>query len=104
MVVHLLIHQNSVLGRIEYFFSQRILVGNDYADINMAHIKWFQEHDAREKYLNPVQIWCSGLFKPFGPASFIPVEKIQEVCLSCDVSINDEVVIAINPIKKRVFL
>ena len=70
----------------------------------MAHIKWFQEHSAREKYLNPVEIWCSGLFKPFSPASFIPVEKIQEVCIMCDVSINDEVVTAINPKKKKVFL
>ena len=91
-------------GRVEYFFSQRLLVGNDYIDINMAHVKWFQEHNARKEYLNPVEIWCSGLFKPFGPASFIPVEKIQEVCITCDISMNGEVVTAINPIKKKVFL
>ena len=44
---------------------------------------------------------CSGLFKPFSCASFIPVEKIQEACIICDVSINGEVVTAINPIKKK---
>ena len=94
-------------GRIEYFFSQRLLVGNDhesYVEVSMAHVKWFQEHDARYSFLDPVESWCNDVFKPFGPASFIPVEKIYEVCITCDLSIDGENVIAINPMRKKIFL
>ena len=63
--------------------------------------KWFQEHSAKQKYSSPVEIWCSGLFKPFGPATFMPVERIKEICIACDISINGEEVIAVNPMQKR---
>lgn len=69
----------------------------------MVCVKWFQEHLLRNRYCKPVEIWYSGLFKPFGPASFMPVQNIQEVCVTCEVSINDELVTAVNPIRKRVF-
>ena len=94
-------------GSIEYFFSQILLVGNDhesYVEVSMAHVKWFQERDARYSFLDPVEIWCNDMFKPFGPASFIPVEKISEVCVTCDLSIDCENVIAINPMRKKIFL
>ena len=40
------------------------------------------------------------MFKPFGPASFIPIDKILDVCVTCTMKVNDEVVIAVNPIRK----
>ena len=92
------------VGRIEYFFCQKLLVGNDYIDINMANVKWCQEHSAKQKYSNPVEIWCSGLFKPFGPGTFMPVERIKEICIACNISIDGEEVIAVNPMQKKVFL
>ena len=46
--------------------------------------------------------WYSGLFKPFGPATFMPVERIKEICIACDISINGEEVIAVNPMQKGV--
>jgi len=49
----------------------------------MAHVKWFQEHNARYELLKPAEIWHDDLFKPLGPASYIPIEKIQEVCVTC---------------------
>ena len=56
----------------------------------MAHVKWFQEHNARYSFLDPVEIWCNDMFKLFEQASFIPVEKISEVCVTCDLSIDGE--------------
>ena len=68
------------------------------------HVKWFQEHLSRN--CKPVEIWYSDLFKTFGPASFmiIPMECIQETCITCEVSINDEIVTAVNPISKKLFI
>ena len=70
----------------------------------MARVKWFQEHSAKQKYSSPVEIWYSGLFKPFGPATFMPVERIKEICIACDISINGEEVIAVNPMQKGVLV
>ena len=94
-------------GRIEYFFSQRLQVGDDlnnYVETKMACVRWFQEHSARTGFfMKPVEIW-SDMFRPFGPASFMPIEKIIDVCITCSVSMNDEVVIAVNPMRKKIFL
>ena len=91
-------------GILEYFFSQRVLVGSDHLEVNMAYVKWFQEHPSRNRYFKPVEIWYSDLFKPFGPASFIPMEHIQEICITCKVCINNEIVTAVNPIRKKIFI
>lgn len=53
--------------------------------------------------MKPVEIW-SDMFRPTGPASFIPVEKIVDVCVTCNMSVNDEVVIAVKPMRKKIFL
>lgn len=70
----------------------------------MAHVKWFQDHDDKHSFLDPVEIWCKDMFKPLGPASFIPIEKISEVCVTCNLTIDGESVIAINPMRKKIFL
>ena len=86
------------------FFSQRLPVGDDFVEIKMAQVRWFQEHIYQNSLLKPVEVWCCGLYKPFGPASFMPIENIQEVCITCEISINDEIVTAVNPIRKKIFL
>ena len=93
-------------GRIEYFFSQKLQVGDDlnnYVETKMACVRWFQEHSTRNSFMKPVEIW-SDMFRPFGPASFIPIDRILDVCVTCNMTVNDEIVIAVNPIRKKIFL
>ena len=52
----------------------------------------------------PVEIWCNDLYKPCGPATFMPLEKIKEVCVTCELMLSNEQVLAINPIGKNFFL
>ena len=70
----------------------------------MACVRWFQEHSSRTGFfMRPVEIW-SDMFRPFSPASFMPIEKVIDVCITCSMLMNDEVVIAVNPIRKKIFL
>ena len=69
--------------------------------VALAYVKCFQEHTAKNAYSKPIEIWCCDLFKPVGPASFLPIVKIQEVCVTCNALINDEVVTAINPMTEE---
>ena len=63
---------NLCAGKIVNFFSQNVLVGDCYKEIIMVQVKWFQEHPNRNRFLSPVEIWYNDLFKPCGPASFMP--------------------------------
>ena len=96
--------ENLCAGKIEFFFSQCLLVGTEYKELKMAKLKWFQEHDARFHMCKPAEIWCNDLYKPCGPTTFMPLEKIKEVCVTCEITLNNEQVLAINPIRKNVFL
>jgi len=83
------------------------MVGDDYKEVKMVRIKWFQEHTVRsadDRFLHPVEVWCYDLYKPFGPASFMPIEKIKEVCITCEIIVDGEYVLAVNPMRKKVFL
>ena len=95
--------QNLCVGEVEYFFSQRIIVGTEYREIIMSKIRWFQEHPARTSIIEPVEIWCKSLFKPYGPASFMPVMQINQICVACEVIIDREPVLAINPVRRKLF-
>ena len=71
----------------------------------MVNIKWYQEHPDKEKLSKPIEIWCNQLFKPFGPASFMPIIHIHIVatCVNCEIELNNEKVLANNPNRKKVF-
>ncbi|XP_065917612.1 uncharacterized protein [Dysidea avara] len=94
----------SSCGRIEYFFSQRLLLTNgQYTETRMVCVKWFQQHDLRHVLMKPAQLWHVNSFKAFGPASFIPMEKVLEICVSISLSVDSEMVIAVNPLRKKSF-
>jgi len=100
------IAEDSCAGSVEYFFSQRLQVGDDlnnYVETKMAFVRWFEEHSARYSLMKPVEIW-STMFKPIGPTSFIPITKITDVCITCSFSLSGEIVTAVNPMRKKIFL
>ena len=51
----------------------------------------------KNSFMKPVENWFD-MFKPFDPASFIPINALM--CVTYSITINDEVVIAVNPIRK----
>ena len=95
---------NLCAGEIQYYFSQRVKVGNDLQEVYMAHVNWYQGHPEKNKLPEPIQVWCSSLYKPFGPASFLLLMRIHQVCASVEVELNCEKVLFVNPIRNRLFL
>ena len=96
--------QDLCVGAVEYFFSQRIICWNTIQrSKTMSKVKWFQEHSARTSIIKPVEIWCKNIFKPYGPASFMPVIQINQVCVACEITVNREPVLFINPVRRKLF-
>ena len=69
----------------------------------MARVQWFEEHSKKNCFLDPIEIWCSNFFVPFGPASFIPVARIHCLCVVSPMTIDGENVFAVNGIKKKMY-
>ena len=38
--------------------------------------------------MEPIEIWYQDLFKPFGPASFMPLMRLYETCVMYKTEIN----------------
>ena len=68
-------------GVIEYF-CQNLMVENDHREICMAKVQWFEHPIESTTLQGQLQFWCATLTKPFGLASFLPVTRIKQVCIS----------------------
>ena len=89
-------------GKIEYFFSQNIQIGEEYKEVFMMKVQWFEEHPQKEQIMEPIEIWNNILHKPFGPASFMPVLRIHQLCVACPLKLlTQEPVLVINPIRRK---
>ena len=60
----------------------------------LAQVNWFSKHPERYAYGLPVELWCNA-FDLFGPACFIPIQRIKSVCASGETTYKRETVLAI---------
>ena len=64
--------------------------------ICMAKVQWFEHPIESTTLQGQLQFWCATLTKPFGPASFLPVTRIKQVCISCELNIGTDTIIAVD--------
>ena len=51
--------QSLCTGKIEYFFTKRIVIEDCYKIVPMAKIQWYQEHPVMQSVPAPVEVWSS---------------------------------------------
>jgi len=96
---------NLCAGEIIFFFSQNILIDQQYKEVVMVKVRWFQEHQYRDiQRLELFEIWSNDLYKLHGPASYMPLIRVHEVCATCITNIDGESVLLVNPVRKKMFL
>ena len=44
------------------------------------------------------------MFEPYGPASFMPVQRIHNQFVSCKIELDDEHVIVVCPLPRKMYL
>ena len=59
------------------------MIEDEYKEICMAKVQWFENPIETAAPPGQLQLWCVTLNKPCGPASFIPVTRIKQVCVTC---------------------
>ena len=90
-------------GIIDYFFKQRLIVGSASHSVVMACVRWLQPHPSFSLFGSPHKVWSYCMFEPYGPASFIPVQGIHDQFVSYKVKLNDEHVIVVCPLPRKMY-
>ena len=70
----------------------------------MAKIQWYQEYPMMQSVSAPVEVWSSQFLSHVGPASFMPIMRVHDNCVSYEAEVNNEKVLFVNPTRNKVFL
>lgn len=69
-------------GVVDFFFQQSIMTSRGRVVVVMACVDWLQLHPNCHLLGLPVELWCHQQYEPFGPGSYIPVNRIKSICCS----------------------
>ena len=85
-------------------FKQNIYLYGKWKTL-MARVSWFQEHPDRHKdESGTTEVWCKDIFEPLGPASFIPVQRIQHKFVGTVQTWRRESVLVVLPLERKIYL
>jgi len=88
-------------GEVIHYFRHRVRVAAQ--DISMPHqthtfhiarVNWFAKHPNRKSLGDPLQIWCTS-YDSFGPACFLPVQRISSRIISTEGKYKEEKVMVV---------
>ncbi|CAB4040576.1 Hypothetical predicted protein [Paramuricea clavata] len=96
------------LGIVDCFIRHSISYNDKVYSFCFAYVRWFQ-HPERFHYGNAgnmvaPEIWCANMFECFGPASFIPVQRITRNFIAGYDKVNDETVLFVMPLARQIHL
>lgn len=87
-------------GQVVTFFRHRIKVRSMLSALSdqryefyIARVNWYSKHPERYACGVPIEIWCN-TFDMFGPACFIPVQRITSLCACGELVHKKETVLA----------
>ena len=88
-------------GQVMYYFQHNYTMTGNTKSYIFAFVKWYQRHQCHHPQSR--KVWCSKLYEPFGPASFLPVQRIHSQFVAASTKLNDEKVLYICPLQQKVF-
>lgn len=69
-----------------------------------AVVQWFEHHPFRNRLGDPVELWCYDLYESIGPASYLPVQRIQSKFVAGKDVFNQETLLVVMPLQQKVFI
>ena len=92
-------------GVVRYYLKQNIFLHREWKTLVMAVVSWFQKHPDRHKHgSGTTEIWCKDIFEPLGPASFVPVQRIQCKFVGTVQTWRREKVLFVLPLERKIYL
>ena len=91
-------------GIIDYFCQQRLLVGSSSQSVLMACVRWLQPHPSRSLFGSPHEVWSYNVFEPYGPASYMPIQRVHNQFVSCKIELSGEHVLVVCPLPRKIYM
>lgn len=93
-------------AQVKHFFQHTVLVSGSLKTHIFAEVEWFKPHLSRNSLGMPVEVWCYDLFEPFGPASYLPVQRIcsRFVAAIDKLSVNAEILLIVMPLQQKTYV
>ena len=92
-------------GVVSYYVKQNVFIDGEWKTLLMAGVAQFLEHPERHTHQSgTTEIWCKDLFEPLGPASFIPIQRIQCKFVGTVKKWKREYVLFVLPLERKIYL
>ena len=91
-------------ARVIFYVKHSIVYQGSFVPHYFAVCQWFEEHPSRHLVGDPVELWCQNIYEQLGPASFLPVQRIQSKFVAGEGEVAAETVMFVMPLQKKVFL
>ncbi len=78
-------------------------VERNTTDLRPAQVL-YQKYPLHQSTPKPVEVWCAHIFEPFGPAYFLPVQRIHSQFVAAISKLDNEEVLFVCPLQQKEFL
>ena len=90
-------------AQVKYFFRHSVPVARSLKFHLFAAVEWFKSHPSRNSLGNSVELWCYDLFESFGPASYLPVQRIQTRFVAAIDKLDVETLLVVMPLQQKIY-
>ena len=80
------------------------MVQNSLQPHYFATVEWFKPHASCDALGNPTKVWCHDLFEPLGPASYLPLQRVESKFVAAIHRLHEETVLIVMPLQQKTYL
>ena len=91
-------------GRVKYFFEHSFVIDKKQYGHCFACVQWFKGYPNNSLFKNPLSVYYAKVFKLPGPATFIPVQRIQSRFVAINRRYNNVDTVIVCPLLPRTFI
>ena len=77
---------------------------SSFREVTVACVQWFKEYPNNSLFKNPLSVYYAKVFKLPGPATFIPVQRIQSRFVAINRRNNNVDTVIVCPLLPRTFI
>lgn len=89
-------------GCVKFYLRQNVCVAGEYKPFLLAYVMWYQNHPDKDYFGQPLQVCCKDLFEQLGPATFLPVQRIQSKFVPAFQRVKGEDVLVVCPMTRKI--
>lgn len=91
-------------ARVSSYFKHSVMYHGSFKPHYFAFVQWFEQHPSRRLFGDPVELWCHDIYEQHGPASYLPIQRIQSKFVAGEDKVEDETLLFVMPLQQKVFL